>query len=262
MHDVLLFYLISEAMARPILFTESSAAVIVERLAGDYSGSKYFSSRLLNRQIKRVVHMAGVDLLKQILGQLEKILRSRQGFKWSIAFSSFLVLCLCIEQIESQAEAHITSLKSSSLLPDHLVAEPQLSCWSLENIMFSQFVPIFHAVYRTHNGGLNPLGKDLAPFSDEQLDEPSLALIKTIRAIEFDGKVHSSVLEGYTNNSRSSVTETQLDTGVWKRTTRIHEKQLRTLNCQVSHHVQRPTECCRYLRLIGVASGLLDPLRR
>lgn len=174
-------------MGRPILFTGCSAATIIGKLNEDHPQSQHYSSRLLNRQVKRVIYHASVELLKRVLSQLEKSLRGRQASAWSIVFASFLILCLCLELIQVQAEAHITTLKSTSLLPDHLNEEPQRCCESMDRFFFSQLVQILHSVYRTHNGGLNPLSEDPSPRLDEQHDEPAMAFVKSIRYILFDG---------------------------------------------------------------------------
>ncbi|TVY47817.1 hypothetical protein LOCC1_G003937 [Lachnellula occidentalis] len=196
LHDVLLFYLIIHTMERPILFTKLSAATIIGKLDGEHPQSQHYSSRLLNRQVKRVIYQASVELLRRVLRQLEKFLRSRQGSTWSICFATFLILCLCLEQVQVQAEAHITTLKSTSLLPEHLNEEPQRCCESMDRVFFSQLVPIFHSVYRTHNGGLNPLSEHPSPRLDEQPDESAMAFVKKIRCILLDGNLleHNKLL--------------------------------------------------------------------
>jgi len=174
-------------MGRPILFTQSSATPIIAKLDEYHPQSQHYSSRLLNRQVKRVIHHASVELLKRVLRQLEKFLRSRQESTWLMCFASFIILCLCLELVQVQAEAHITTLKSTSLLPEHLNEEPQRCCESMDRVFFSQLVQIFHSVYRTHNGGLNPLSKDPPASLDGQLDKPAIAFFKRIRCILYDG---------------------------------------------------------------------------
>jgi hypothetical protein len=177
-------------MSRPILFTESSAANIIEKLGDDYSESKYFSSRLLNRQIKRAINLASFTVLSRVLGHLEKVLRSRQFSLWSVSVSTILILCLSIEQIQAQADAHITTLKASSTLPEHLIQEPQQSCGPLEDMLFSHLIKIFHCVYRTRQPGTNPLVyvPGLKNFNPHK-DGPDKDIVGTLRSMMFDGKI-------------------------------------------------------------------------
>lgn len=191
---MLLYHLTNYIMSRPILFTESSAANIIEKLGDKYPESKYFSSRLLNRQIKHVIHLVSLRLLNRVLGDLEKIIRSRQFSLWSLSVPTILVLCLSVEQIQTQADAHITTLKASSSLPHHWIQEPQTSCGLLENMFTSNLFKIFHCVYRTRQAGTNPLAH--VPASKDPIiheDGAEKEIIETLRSIMFDGKIKESM---------------------------------------------------------------------
>jgi hypothetical protein len=181
-------------MSRPILFTEASAVGIIETLGDKYPESKYFSSRLLNRQIKHVINLVSFTVLNRVLGHLEKVIRSRQFSLWSVSVSTILILCLSIEQIQTQADAHITTLKASSSLPDHLIQEPQQRCGLLEDMLISHLFKIFHCVYRTRQSDTNPLAympypKDTSP----RMDGPDKEIIGSLRSIMFDGKIQESI---------------------------------------------------------------------
>lgn len=190
LHDVLLFHLMSYITSRPILFTESSAATIINKLGNDYSGSKYFSSRLLNMQIKRVIHLASFTILNRVLSHLEKVLRSRTTSLWSVSVCTTLILCLCVEQIQNQAHAHITTLKASSNLPGHLIQEPQQSCGSLEDMLFLHLSKIFHSVYRTRQSGTNPLMYvPKAKIPNPREEGPENEIIGSLRSMMFHGKI-------------------------------------------------------------------------
>jgi hypothetical protein len=210
-----LYHLIGYIIGRPILFSESSAANIIEKLDDDYTESKYFSSRLLNRQIKRVINLASFTVLNRVLNHLEKVLRSRQFSLWSVGVSTILILCLSTEQIQAQADAHITTLKATSSLPEHLIQEPQQSCGQLEDMLFSHLIKIFHCVYRTRQPGTNPLvfvpgQKDFNPHKDG----PDKEIVGSLRSIMFDGTIQELTFGTILISTYSEWIEAQSFTGI------------------------------------------------
>lgn len=86
-------------------FTEESAFNIYRVMLYDGIPGLELSSRLLNRQVKYIMHKLHRELTETVLKDLEKSLRSRTKDAWAPTFCSILVLCLCMESL--QTAAHI-----------------------------------------------------------------------------------------------------------------------------------------------------------
>lgn len=127
---------------------------------------QHLSSRLLNRQIKHIMHQLHRDLTAEVLKGLEKSLRSRTKDSWGASFCTILVLSLCIENLQTAADTlvvcDIQKLGAQSKLTRNQSID---ACSNLDRYPFEQCKKLFHEIYRSHkegnggarDGGFNPL---------------------------------------------------------------------------------------------------------
>jgi hypothetical protein len=118
-------------------------------------------------------------MTKDVLDQLEKLLRSRSTSLWPVTFSALILFFLCIEQIQILADAEIETRKSSGTeFVAGLENEPQKSCQQLEDVSFTRVTQLFHEIYKTNkqersgtvsSGGFNPF-KDAFKIDGDGVD--------------------------------------------------------------------------------------------
>ncbi|EPE32479.1 Zn2/Cys6 DNA-binding protein [Glarea lozoyensis ATCC 20868] len=167
LHDVLSFHLMLGMMSEPILFTNDSAEQIISRVGIPQDESNYYSSRVLDRQIKQILYEDNLKTLENILRKLEKAIRARNVSSWPVVFASVVLLSFSIEVIQSQAATYVSTLSPSLEIPadadsdpsNAMLKEANAICESIEKDAFAQLSYLFHTVYRTaqiNKGGLNP----------------------------------------------------------------------------------------------------------
>ena len=179
LHDALQFHLILNMVSRAIMFTDSSAAMIVGKLNSNPAEFKFFSSRMLDRQVKQILYLHNREVLDRILTNLEKVIRGRKASSWPVAFATIMTLCQSIELIQSQA---VTQTSTSGSDPEYLtkvVEEAKQVCDSLEVFPFDQLSSLFHAIFRTaqpkEKGGINPFRDSM-----DCLDNHTTYMVKAI----------------------------------------------------------------------------------
>jgi len=181
----LLLYSAITAASRPLLIDDLSAATILQSLGVETEDGKLYSSRLLNRQIKSIIFNACRQLTNKFLAELEKLMKKRQKFLWPICFSSMLILCLAIEQVQTLVDAHIQVIRSSD--PESLIGleeEPRDSCQVLDRIVYGQLVHLFHTIYRTQKvekDGLNPFGEEFKGGVEAGFDPATIMMIQKVK---------------------------------------------------------------------------------
>ncbi|RDL36433.1 uncharacterized protein BP5553_05785 [Venustampulla echinocandica] len=183
LHDALLSHLILTAMSQPIKFTATSATSLVEQLKIQCPPSESFSSRMLDRQIKQILYSLNRKIVTRLLGNLERLIRGRKASSWPICFSTIIMLCLSMEQVQIQAWFHASSLKSSAVWRRQL---PHEASRLLDELPFSQFSHLFHSIYRTtqvDKGGLNPFRGTIESHHERGFDPTALIMIGSFRTI-------------------------------------------------------------------------------
>lgn len=177
-----------------IILSEESARQIYSALAPDSMPHEYFSSRLLNRQIKYVMHKLHREVTRLVLEDLERSLRSRTKGAWGPSFCSLLVLFLCIEGLQIVADVMVVcdmSEKGATSLFSR--DESYKICTDLDEYCFRQCKKLFHEIYRTHKAdhtssrgydemGFNPL-KMAAEKSRMGLDACTEGMVRAIYGI-------------------------------------------------------------------------------
>ena len=162
--NALTLHAIHYYMSRLLTFTPPCAAAVYASCQNlSVPQEPYLSSRLLNRQLKFVMHRIHQDLTRAVLSDLEKSMRSRTKDTWGASFCAILVLCLCMEGLQTAADMFVVcDLKkegaASGLRREHSLQ----ACEAVENWPFQRLVGLFHEIYRSsrtasRDGGFNPL---------------------------------------------------------------------------------------------------------
>jgi hypothetical protein len=134
-----------------ITFTDQSARELYKTLAPAAKPQPYLSSRLLNRQIKYVMHKLHRELTLVVLDDLERSLRSRIKDSWGPTFCVILVLCLCIENLQTAADVMvICDLHESGESTSSTREQSRRACDDLDQYPFQQCRKLFHNIYRSH----------------------------------------------------------------------------------------------------------------
>ena len=96
-------------MGRRIVFSKDSAFNAVSSLQHKTGIPPLpsLSSRVLTRQIKGVMTLLLEDLTKEVLQELDEQLRQKKTEAWTICLCTFLVLCMCAEDIQVAVDAFV-----------------------------------------------------------------------------------------------------------------------------------------------------------
>ncbi|PMD37324.1 hypothetical protein L207DRAFT_73683 [Hyaloscypha variabilis F] len=189
-HTILQLRLAIRAISNPPIFTDSSAKMILYHTQTKYPSVEFYSSRLLNRQLKHITFKLCRQLAFKALSKLEKAVRSRDKGFWPIYFVSMILLCSTIEHDQILLNAHIQTARAAQ--PDMMVGmedEPQKACQELEDGPCAQLTHLFHALYRTgkrDSGGLNPFRDEFELNAEKHFDAPAMAMIREIKKNVFE----------------------------------------------------------------------------
>jgi hypothetical protein len=175
-----------------VTFTDKSARQLYNILAPSATPQPYLSSRLLNRQLKYVMHKLHRDITLEVLEGLERSLRSRTKDSWGASFCTILILCICIEALQSAADMMaVCDIQAKGEAAEYSRDQSYLACEALDEYPFRQCTKLFHDIYRSHkdgNGGgrkekaFNPL-KMAGRGAKMELDSPTEKMVKAVRAV-------------------------------------------------------------------------------
>lgn len=168
-------------MGRIISFTPASARNVMARFGWHDEIEQHFSSRLLNRQIKSAMNVLHQQLNAKVLDTLQtEMKRMSQGF-WAIAFSTIVVLSLCIEEFQIAVAwytAHAMTLPTSS----RKASKHGLEICRQLDLTHKAFADIFHEVYGTHKKAKNnPILGDRE--SCARLDDKAASMVREVREV-------------------------------------------------------------------------------
>ena len=150
-------------MGSLITFSDDSARNIYRQLAPEEPQHEYLSSRLLSRQIKYVMHKLHREITLTVLNDLERSLRSRTKDSWGTSFCTLLILCLCIEGLQTATDTMvICDMRERGEGSDYCRNQSVTACEELEEYPFGQPVKLFHDIYKSQREGkvhnsFNPL---------------------------------------------------------------------------------------------------------
>jgi hypothetical protein len=120
----------------------------------------YLGSCLLDLQLKFVMHKLHREITILVLENLERSLRSRTKDSWGPFFCTILILCLCVEKLQSAADTMVScEILENGESAAFTRKQSYNACSELEQYPFSQFKKLFHEIYKTHKsggGGFNP----------------------------------------------------------------------------------------------------------
>jgi hypothetical protein len=134
-----------------ITFSDRSAREIYSALAPEANPHAYLSSRLLNRQIKYAMHKLHREATLLVFEDLERSFHSRTKTSWGPSFCSILLLCFCIEGLQTIAD--VIAVCAMAEEGDALFYDRDQSykaCTDLDDYPFQQCKKLFHAIYRTN----------------------------------------------------------------------------------------------------------------
>ena len=150
-------------MGSLITFSDASAREIYTRIAPEEPRYEYLSSRLLSRQIKYCMHKLHRELALSVLEELERSLRSRTKDSWGQSFCTLLVVCLCIEGLQTATDTMVVcSLREKGEASEYRRNQSKTACEELDEYPFQLSQKLFHEIYRSHREGrsdksFNPL---------------------------------------------------------------------------------------------------------
>lgn len=165
---------------------------------------EYLTSRLLNRQIKYVMHLLHREIYQSVLEGLEKSLKSNtKKDSWGVSFCTLLLLCLCIEELQTAADTFVMSdIRRDGIFSAHTRNESSDACTALEEYPFQQCTQLFHDVYRSRRevkvgggsrDGLNPF-RDLADRKKSLMsDEATERMVKEVYDLIYNSRKHCVV---------------------------------------------------------------------
>ncbi len=178
-------------------FTEESAMDIFRSIPYSEAPKPQTSSRLLNRQVKYIMHKLHRELTETVLRDLEKSLRSRTKDSWAPSFCAILLLCLCIESLQTAVHTMVVcELQRPDPDPQCSGAQSRDACLALDEYPFQKCKKLFHEIYRTHkeggsgvrDGGFNPLIA-VHKGSDTHLDPAADEMVRSVyRMISSNGE--------------------------------------------------------------------------
>lgn len=173
---------------------------------------EYLTSRLLNRQIKYVMHILHREMYQNLLEGLEKSLKSSsRKDSWGTSFCTLLLLCLCIEELQTAADMFVMGdMRRDGAFAAHTRRESSDACTALEEYPFQQCTRLFHDVYRSRRevkvgggsrDGLNPF-RDLANRRNKRivLEESTDKMVKEVYDLicnsrkQFQGQMSKTML--------------------------------------------------------------------
>jgi hypothetical protein len=187
-----MLHAIHHFMGSLLTLTTESAMKVYKRVKpiGAPPG-EYLSSRLLNRQIKYVMHLLHREIYRSVLEGLEKSLKSRSKESWGPSFCALLVLCLCIEELQTAADTFIIcDIQKDGEASAYNRNQSFEACLALEERPFQQCTRLFHDIYRSRreasvggssrDGGFNPLRVLACDGKSVNLDKPTDEMAKSI----------------------------------------------------------------------------------
>ncbi|KAG0645366.1 hypothetical protein D0Z07_8857 [Hyphodiscus hymeniophilus] len=190
--SALMLHAIQHFMSSLVTFTPNSAAYVYQR-STDFNvpPEPYLSSRLLNRQLKFVMHRLHREIVCEVLEGLEKSMRSRTKDAWGPSFAAILVLCLSIEGLQTAADTFVVCDKiekiREGLTSVYRREQSRAACENVEGYPYEKCTKLFHDIFKTRkegnggsrDGGLNPF-RSVQCRLDTELDPLTDIMVRSI----------------------------------------------------------------------------------
>jgi hypothetical protein len=188
-----MLYATTYFMSRIITFTKMSAEKAVENLRSPslqpYIMGPTLASRLLNLQLKKVMHSLQRKYMIDVLAGLENLFAERpRKSSWAEAFSVHLILCMCVEQIQVAVDAVcMAALRRDPACVPHSLEIIR----SLDDGVYRKVVEMFHMAYKTAQSslswterpGFNPIRDGLKLDETNGVTPQMIKLVQDVRQI-------------------------------------------------------------------------------
>lgn len=150
-------------MGRVISFTPESTQELLRDFGWQESSEfDFFSSRLLNRQIKFAMHLVQQKLTAAVLRDLHDEIRKHSTESWTSSFGTIVILCLCTEELQVAVDGFTTLIGNSKRESQ----DGLNTCRRLDETI-EMFTNIFHDVYGTHKPNKKSRTRGLNPFHSD-----------------------------------------------------------------------------------------------
>lgn len=178
-------------MACLVTFTNKSARQLYKILAPTATPPPYSSSRLLNRQLKYVMHKLHRETTLEVLEDLERSLRTRTKDSWGPSFCAILTLCICIEDLQTVADLMVVcDIQEKGAAAEYTRHQSYEACAALDEYPFRRCTKLFHDIYKSHRDG-NGVGREKAfnPLQmaangrNIELDPPTERMVKAVHKV-------------------------------------------------------------------------------
>lgn len=191
--NALMLHAINYFMKTLMTFSEESASKVYQTLQEFGEPRKpYLSSRLLNRQVKYAMHRLSREVTVEVLEGLERSMRSRTKDSWGASFCAFLVLCLCMENLQIACDIYVVcdieKCQKDGSRSAYDRSQSYQASQKVDENPFFQCKRLFHDIYRTHKessrgareAGFNPLRNLALHDMNTGLDPAADAMVKSI----------------------------------------------------------------------------------
>jgi hypothetical protein len=186
-------------MTKSIVMLRDASEQVPENIAGPVElNTQNPNLRMINIQIKHVMHSLICNTYLEVLAELEKDLRPKELALWAPTFCCILMLCMCAEMVQITSDLRVVNaLDDISKSTDGRDKNGNSAsradsidvCHKLDGLPIASIESSFHLIYRTakikdgskREQGFNPirdgldivrkakLGKDVEEFVDRMI---------------------------------------------------------------------------------------------
>ncbi|KKA27230.1 hypothetical protein TD95_005151 [Thielaviopsis punctulata] len=187
--SALTLYGMQYVMSRQLSLTDASLNHLRHAGISIAPTAKWVTSRVLNRQVKRIIDQQMRDELTRIFKLFEAALKRKSRDKWAPCLAAFLILCLFMEAVEVALETYVMAEQQIQKLKNATSSISRLQVYDanqeIENMPFRKFVYQFHHLYQTYSkdastAPFNPLA-DYRASTFESLDRPAQEFVRDLR---------------------------------------------------------------------------------
>jgi hypothetical protein len=145
------------------------------------------SARVLTRQIKGIMNLLLEDLTKKVLRKLDGQLRKKRTEDWPIFLCTFLVLCMCAEELQVAVDAFVL-FKSHSKDgdPSHIAQDGREACGKLEKESLEHSWILLYVILKRILNKDNPFRRGYEMGCELGQNEAKANLIKDLRQLMVD----------------------------------------------------------------------------
>jgi hypothetical protein len=192
-----MLYALHFFLKEKLLFTDETAREALQRLRSPVQLPyvRDLSPKLITRQVKHEIYILVREKTEEVLQGLEKELTKAKKGSWGNCFCVIMLLCMCAEMVQVQADLKVVYELSNNLGGPNLSRGTSIDvCRNLDTRPIWQCMAMFHKIYRSDKRNtnhkmeraFNPLRDGIRTDSKEGVDEPMLNLVRDIRRVVSD----------------------------------------------------------------------------